>query len=110
MYDSIIKGGTWFDGTGAPSAVRDVGIRDGRVAAVSAEPLDESGCDTVVDATGKWVIPGMLDIHTHYDVEVLLDPSLSESVRHGVTTSCSAPVRCPPCTSTPKPPATCSDG
>ncbi|MCC3315384.1 N-acyl-D-amino-acid deacylase family protein [Nocardia africana] len=86
MYDSIIKGGTWFDGTGAPSAVRDVGIRDGRVAAVSAEPLDESGCDTVVDATGKWVIPGMLDIHTHYDVEVLLDPSLSESVRHGVTT------------------------
>ncbi|WP_227983869.1 N-acyl-D-amino-acid deacylase family protein [Nocardia spumae] len=86
MYDSIIRGGTWFDGTGAPSAVRDVGIRDGRVAAVSAEPLDESGCDTVIDATGKWVIPGMLDIHTHYDVEVLLDPSLSESVRHGVTT------------------------
>ncbi|MBF6451026.1 amidohydrolase family protein [Nocardia elegans] len=86
MYDSIIKGGIWFDGTGAPSAVRDVGIRDGRVAAVSAEPLDESGCDTVVDAAGKWVIPGMLDIHTHYDVEVLLDPSLSESVRHGVTT------------------------
>ncbi|MEV5652101.1 amidohydrolase family protein [Nocardia sp. NPDC052254] len=86
MYDSIISGGTWFDGTGAPSAVRNVGIRDGRVAAVSAEPLDESGCRTVVDATGKWVIPGMLDIHTHYDVEVLLDPSLSESVRHGVTT------------------------
>ncbi len=86
MYDSIIKGGTWFDGTGAPPAVRDIGIRDGRVAAVSAEPLDESGCATVVDATGKWVIPGMLDIHTHYDIEVLLDPTLSESVRHGVTT------------------------
>ncbi|AHH16239.1 putative amidohydrolase [Nocardia nova SH22a] len=86
MYDSIIKGGTWFDGTGASPAVRDVGFRDGRVAAVSTEPLDETGCATVVDATGKWVVPGMLDIHTHYDIEVLLDPSLSESVRHGVTT------------------------
>ncbi|MBF6174688.1 N-acyl-D-amino-acid deacylase family protein [Nocardia blacklockiae] len=86
MYDSIIKGGRWFDGTGAASAVRNLGIRDGRVATVSAEPLDENGCDTVVDAAGKWVIPGMIDIHTHYDVEVLLDPSLSESVRHGVTT------------------------
>ncbi|WP_280255555.1 N-acyl-D-amino-acid deacylase family protein [Nocardia wallacei] len=86
MYDSIIKGGRWFDGTGAPSALRHLGIRDGRVATVSAVPLDETGCGTVIDAEGKWVLPGMIDIHTHYDVEVLLDPTLSESVRHGVTT------------------------
>ncbi|MFJ1457621.1 amidohydrolase family protein [Nocardia sp. N2S4-5] len=86
MYDSIIKGGRWFDGTGAPSALRHVGIRDGRVATVSAAPLEETDCDTVIDAAGKWVLPGMIDIHTHYDVEVLLDPTLSESVRHGVTT------------------------
>ncbi|GAB4588425.1 N-acyl-D-amino-acid deacylase family protein [Nocardia sp. IFM 10818] len=86
MYDTIIKNGRWFDGTGAPSAVRHLGIRDGRVATVSAEALDETGSGRVIDATGQWVMPGMIDIHTHYDVEVLLDPTLSESLRHGVTT------------------------
>ncbi|WP_433613277.1 N-acyl-D-amino-acid deacylase family protein [Prescottella agglutinans] len=85
-FDAIVKNGRWFDGTGAPSATRHLGIRDGRVAAVSAEPLDETDCPRVIDASGKWVIPGMLDIHTHYDVEVLLRPQLDESVRHGVTT------------------------
>jgi N-acyl-D-aspartate/D-glutamate deacylase len=85
-FDVIIRSGRWFDGTGAPSAVRNLGIRDGRVAAVTPEDLDETGCPTVIDAAGKWVLPGMLDIHTHYDVEVLNGPSLSESLRHGVTT------------------------
>ncbi|MGV0748004.1 N-acyl-D-amino-acid deacylase family protein [Mycolicibacter heraklionensis] len=85
-FDTVIRGGRWFDGTGAPSAIRNIGIRDGHIAAISAEPLDESGCDRVIDAAGKWVMPGLLDIHTHYDVEILLAPSLSESVRHGVTT------------------------
>lgn len=86
-FDTIIRNGRWFDGTGAPSAVRNIGIRDGHVVAISPEPLDETDCPQVVDATGKWVLPGMLDIHTHYDVEVLNGPSLSESLRHGVTTA-----------------------
>nr|WP_207568033.1 amidohydrolase family protein [Mycolicibacter engbaekii] len=85
-FDIVIRGGRWFDGTGAPSAIRNIGIRDGHVAAISAEPLDEAGCSQVIDAAGKWVLPGLLDIHTHYDVEILLSPALSESVRHGVTT------------------------
>ena len=85
-YDTIIRNGRWFDGTGAPSAVRNIGIVGGRVAAVTPHPLDETGCPQVVDATGKWVLPGMIDIHTHYDVEVLGGPALPESVRHGVTT------------------------
>ncbi len=85
-YDTIIRNGRWFDGTGAPSAIRNIGIVDGRVAALTPEKLDETGCPQVVEAAGKWVLPGFVDIHTHYDVEVLGGPGLPESVRHGVTT------------------------
>ena len=85
-YDVIVRNGLWFDGTGARPQRRTLGIRDGIVAAVSTEPLDETGCPDVIDAEGKWILPGFIDVHTHYDAEVLLDPGLRESVRHGVTT------------------------
>jgi len=85
-FDTIIKNGRWFDGTGAPSAIRNIGIGDGHVTTVSSKGLDESGCPCVIDASGKWVVPGFIDIHTHYDIEVLEGPALEESVRHGVTT------------------------
>jgi len=85
-YDVIIRNARWFDGTGAPSAVRNIAIRDGHIAAVTPHELDETGCTEVIDAAGKWVLPGFVDIHTHYDVEVLGGPGLPESVRHGVTT------------------------
>ena len=88
-YDVIIRDGLWFDGTGSAPLTRTIGIRDGVVAAVagpSDRPLDETGCPEVIDAAGKWVVPGFIDVHTHYDAEVLLDPGLRESVRHGVTT------------------------
>src|SRR5882757_1635262 len=85
-YDVIVRNGLWFDGTGAAPQVRTLGIRDGIVAVVSASPLDETGCPDVIDAAGKWIVPGFVDVHTHYDAEVLLDPGLRESVRHGVTT------------------------
>ncbi|HUS31618.1 MAG TPA: amidohydrolase family protein [Kofleriaceae bacterium] len=85
-YDVIIKRGLYFDGTGAPGALKHLGIRDGRVAIASDEPLDERGCSRVIDADGKWVMPGFVDCHTHYDAELIAAPSLSESVRHGVTT------------------------
>jgi N-acyl-D-aspartate/D-glutamate deacylase len=85
-YDTIIRNGRWFDGTGAPSAIRNIGISAGQVTAVSAEELDDNNCANVIDATGHWVVPGFLDIHTHYDIEVLEGPGLAESVRHGVTT------------------------
>ncbi|QIS11899.1 N-acyl-D-amino-acid deacylase family protein [Nocardia arthritidis] len=82
-YDVVIRGGSVFDGSGARPRTADVGIADGRVAAVATGLPD--GARTI-DAAGKWVIPGMLDVHTHYDAEVLGNPGLGESVRHGVTT------------------------
>lgn len=85
-YDVIIRNGLWFDGLGNAPQVRTLGIRDGVVADIVSGELDDTDCPDVIDATGKWVVPGFIDVHTHYDAEVLLDPGLRESVRHGVTT------------------------
>lgn len=97
-FDLIIRNGRHFDGTGGASAIRDIGVRAGRVTAISEVPLDASGCEQVIDATGQWVMPGFLDTHTHYDAELLAGPGLKESVRHGVTTvtfgSCSIGMIC----------------
>lgn len=100
QFDIIINGGRYFDGSGGPSAIRHLGVRDGKVVVVSTDPLDPSQAATLIDATGKWVTPGFLDTHTHYDAELIVSPSLSESVRHGVTTvlvgSCSLSMVCSP--------------
>jgi N-acyl-D-aspartate/D-glutamate deacylase len=86
MYDVIIRNGLWFDGTDAPARQATIGISGGRVAAITTGDLDETDCPEVIDAAGKWVLPGFIDIHTHYDAEILLNPGLGESVRHGATT------------------------
>jgi N-acyl-D-aspartate/D-glutamate deacylase len=81
-YQLVIRGGTVFDGTGAAPITADVGIRDGKVAAI-AQGLPDGA--RTLDARGQWVVPGLIDVHTHYDAEVLLSPGLGESVRHGTT-------------------------
>jgi N-acyl-D-aspartate/D-glutamate deacylase len=97
-YDIVIQGGRYFDGTGAPAAIRSLAVKDGKVALVSATPIDEGLASRVIQAHGKWVTPGFIDSHTHYDAELIVAPSLSESVRHGVTTvlvgSCSLSMVC----------------
>ncbi|WP_373388412.1 amidohydrolase family protein [Pseudomonas alcaligenes] len=98
QYDLILQGGRYFDGSCTPSAIRSLAIKDGRIALVSAEPLDPTLAAQAIDAQGKWITPGFLDTHTHYDAELIVAPSLSESVRHGVTTvlvgSCSLSMVC----------------
>jgi len=82
--DVIIRNGQVFDGAGAPAVTADVAIQGGKVQAVGTR-LPQAG-RREIDASGQWVMPGMLDIHTHYDAEVEAMPGLEESVRHGVTT------------------------
>ena len=82
-YDLKITGGSVIDGTGRPSSRADVGIRAGRVVEIG----DASGSAAqTLDAEGRVVAPGFVDIHTHYDAQVLWDRMLTISPWHGVTT------------------------
>jgi N-acyl-D-aspartate/D-glutamate deacylase len=82
-YDLIIRNGTIVDGTGAPRFTGDVGIKDGLIAAVGKVHGDAA---QEIDAGGKVVAPGWVDVHTHYDGQATWDQEMSPSSWHGVTT------------------------
>ncbi|MDA3041067.1 MAG: amidohydrolase family protein [Actinomycetota bacterium] len=82
-YDLKITGGTIVDGTRAPRFVGDVGIKDGKVVALGAAPDDAV---RTIDAAGRVASPGFVDIHTHYDAQIIWDQLVSCSPWHGVTT------------------------
>ena len=81
-HDIVIRGGTVVDGTGAPASAADVAIDGERITAVGDVPAAGS---TEIDATGKVVTPGFVDIHTHLDAQMAWDPIGSSSCWHGVT-------------------------
>lgn len=98
IHETIIRGGNIIDGTGGPAKQADIAIDDGRISRIG----DLSGEDAghVLDASGKIVTPGFVDLHTHIDAQAGWDPNMTPSSYHGVTTAvmgncgCSfAPVR-----------------
>ncbi len=82
-FDIIIKGGTIVDGTRTPRYVSDVAVKDGKIAQIGG--LRNSTADKVLDAKGRIVAPGFVDLHTHYDAQIFWDPYCTISGWHGVT-------------------------
>ncbi len=83
-FDLVIRGGTVIDGSGGAPYAADVGVRDGLIAAVA--PNLPAGAQEI-DATGRIVTPGFVDIHTHYDGQATWDERMQPSSWHGVTTA-----------------------
>lgn len=82
-YDLVIRGGTVVDGSGGEPFVADVAVQGGRIAAIG----DVAGVGTEeIDAAGRYVTPGFVDVHTHYDGQITWENRLSPSSGHGVTT------------------------
>ena len=84
MLDLKIVDGTIIDGSGKPRYNGDVGITDGRIVAIGKI---EAASRQTIDAAGRIVAPGFIDVHTHYDAQVLWDRTLSPSCFHGVPPS-----------------------
>ena len=83
-FDTVIKGGTIFDGQRTPRFQGDIGIKDGHVATIGGTIQSSSGAK-VIDASGLNLAPGFVDLHTHYDSQIFWDPYCTISGWHGVT-------------------------
>ncbi|MGI9622021.1 MAG: amidohydrolase family protein, partial [Acidimicrobiales bacterium] len=83
MFDLIIRGGDIVDGTGRDRYQADVGVEGDRITAIG--DLSDVVGELTVDATGRAVTPGFIDVHTHLDAQVFWDTTLSPSPLHGVT-------------------------
>jgi N-acyl-D-amino-acid deacylase len=85
MYDLLIRGGTVVDGSGLAGYPADVGVKDGRIAAIGQ--LAGEGAEREIDAEGHAVTPGFVDGHTHFDAQLFWDPLGASSCWQGVTTA-----------------------
>ena len=83
-HDLVVANGTVVDGTGAPRRRADVAIDGDRITAVT-EPGDAGAAHRTIDAEGRYVTPGFVDLHSHLDAQIGWDPLMSSSCWHGVT-------------------------
>ncbi len=87
VYDIVIRNGLVFDGDGNPGFAADLAIADGRIAAINPLPVrQEAGAKRIIDAEGLAVAPGFIDIKTHSDFTLPINPTAESKVRQGVTT------------------------
>src|SRR5688572_15104991 len=83
MLDLLFRGASIIDGTGYRARVGDVGVQDGKIVL----PVRSESARETIDAHGACLMPGIVDVHTHYDAQATWDPTLSPSVALGVTTA-----------------------
>ena len=83
-FDILIRGGEIIDGTGQKGFHADVGIKNGRISAIGN--LKGADADIVIDGRGLKIVPGFIDIHSHTDVDLILNPKAESKIRQGVTT------------------------
>ncbi|MGE5430070.1 MAG: N-acyl-D-amino-acid deacylase family protein [Syntrophomonadaceae bacterium] len=84
QFDLIIKNGSIIDGTGRKEYKADIGIKNGRIAAIGK--LGHAEADKIIDARGLKVSPGFIDIHSHTDISLLVNPRAESKIRQGITT------------------------
>jgi len=82
--DILIKNGSVIDGTGKKEFVADVGIKDGKIVLIGK--INEVNAKMVIDAKGLKVVPGFIDIHSHTDADLIINPRAESKIRQGVTT------------------------
>lgn len=85
QWDVLFQNAWVFDGTGRTPVQADVAVSGGRIAAIGPG-LASAQAQQTLDVSDQWLMPGLLDIHTHFDLEVEIEPGLPEAVRHGTTT------------------------
>ncbi|UCH57098.1 MAG: amidohydrolase family protein, partial [Candidatus Bathyarchaeota archaeon] len=83
-FELVIHGGLVADGTGYRAFGADVGIRDGRIVKIGT--IDPGYADELVDASDRVLAPGFIDMHSHSDFVLLVNPKAESKVRQGVTT------------------------
>jgi N-acyl-D-aspartate/D-glutamate deacylase len=83
-HDLVLKNGRVLDGAGTPWFEADIGLKNGRINKIGR--VDEARADRIIDVGGLFVSPGFIDIHSHSDTSMFVDPWMESKIRQGITT------------------------